>query len=96
MKKARSDLIYTQPFFGILALRLELIPTDEVDVMGTNGSAIFYNPSAVRELSQPMVLGVIAHEVLHCAFQHMFRRRHRNFDRWNRATYYDINDIILK
>jgi predicted metal-dependent peptidase len=96
MNKARSDLIYTQPFFGILALRLELVPTDQVDVMGTNGRAIFYNPPVIRELPQPMVLGVIAHEILHCAFQHMFRRRHRNMDRWNRATDYVINDILLK
>ena len=96
MNKARSDLVYTQPFFGILALRLELVETDQVDVMGTNGRAIFYNPSAIRELPQPMVLGVIAHEILHCAFQHMFRRRHRNMDRWNRATDYVINDILLK
>ena len=96
MNKARSDLIYTQPFFGILALRLKLVSTDQVDVMGTNGAAIFYNPSAVRALPQPMVLGIIAHEVLHCAFQHMFRRRHRNLDRWNRAADYVINDILLK
>jgi predicted metal-dependent peptidase len=96
MNKARSDLIYTQPFFGILALRLELIPTDEVDVMATNGCAIFYNPSVIRSLPQPQVLGVVAHEILHCAFQHMFRRRHRNMDRWNRATDYVINDILLK
>ena len=96
MKKARSDLIYTQPFFGILALRLELISTDQVDVMGTNGRAIFYNPSAIRDLPQPQVLGIVAHEILHCAFQHMFRRRHRNLDRWNRAADYVINDILLK
>ena len=96
MTKARSDLIYTQPFFGILALRLELIATDQVDVMGTDGRAIYYNPPVIRALQQPMVLGIVAHEILHCAFQHMFRRRHRNMDRWNRACDYVINDILLK
>lgn len=97
--KARGILISQQPFFGTLALRLKLTAIDDVNicpVMATDGRSLFYNPKAVMEMPQQQVLGVVAHEVLHCAFQHMFRRRHRNFQKWNKATDYVINSILLK
>jgi predicted metal-dependent peptidase len=96
--KARSELIRVQPFFGTLALRLEVKPIDhpKIPVMGTDGQSLWYNEKAVRDMPQPEVLGVMMHEVLHCAFQHMFRRRHRNKEKWNRACDYVINSIILK
>jgi len=64
--------------------------------MGTDGRKLFYNPAAVEKMPQPEVIGVVMHEVLHCAFQHMFRRRHRKHEKWNRAGDYVINGIILK
>jgi predicted metal-dependent peptidase len=47
-------------------------------------------------MPQQQVMGVVAHEVLHCAFQHMYRRRHRNHTKWNKATDYVINSILLE
>lgn len=98
LAKARSALIRVQPFFGTLALRLKIKAIDHPDipVMGTDGQTLYYNEKAVREMPQPEVIGVVMHEVLHCAFQHMFRRRHRDKDKWNRACDYVINSIILK
>ena len=96
MAKARSELVYLQPFFGTLALRLELVPTEKVDVMAVDGQHLFYNPKTVENMSQAMVIGVVAHEVLHCAFQHTFRRRHRRKEKWNEACDYVINAIILQ
>ena len=96
--KARSDLIFIQPFFGTLALRLRVIAIDspQIPVMGTDGSHLFYNPTTIAKMPQQLVMGVIAHEVLHCAFQHMFRRRHRDHSKWNQACDYVINSILLK
>lgn len=98
LAKARSELIRVQPFFGTLALRLAVkeINHPQVPVMGTDGETLWYNADAVRAMPQPEVLGVVMHEVLHCAFQHMFRRRHRKAEKWNRACDYVINSIILK
>lgn len=96
--KARSELIRVQPFFGTLALRLKVTEIDhpQIPVMGTDGRTLYYNAKAVRDMPQPEVLGVVMHEVLHCAFQHMFRRRNRKAEKWNRACDYVINQIILK
>jgi predicted metal-dependent peptidase len=99
MTKARGILISQQPFFGTLALRLKLTAIDDPNicpVMATDGKTLFYNSEAVKAMPQQQVLGVVAHEVLHCAFQHMFRRRHRNHKKWNKATDYVINSILLK
>lgn len=97
--KARGILISQQPFFGTLALRLKLQEIDDpsiCQVMATDGKTLYYNPTTVKAMPQQQVLGVVAHEVLHCAFQHMFRRRHRNAQKWNKATDYVINSILLK
>ena len=96
--KARSDLITTQPFFGTLALRLRLKETDDprCSVMGTDGKYLYYNRKAIRAMPQQQVMGVVAHEVMHCALQHMFRRRARNPEKWNRACDYVINSVLLK
>lgn len=96
--KARTELIRTQPFFGTLALRLKLCEIDSsiVPVMGTDGANLFYNADAVSKMSQPETIGVVMHEVLHCAFQHMWRRHHRNANKWNQACDYVINSIILE
>ena len=98
MTKARADLISIQPFFGTLALRLALAPIDhpEIPVMATDGVSLFYKPDAIKEMPQQQVMGVVAHEVLHCAFQHMYRRRYRDFEKWNKACDYVINAILLQ
>lgn len=96
MTKARTDLITLQPFFGALALRLKLVETDAVPVMGVDGKNLYYNKEKVEELPLVQVMGVIAHEVLHCALQHIFRRKRREHKKWNRSTDYVINAILLK
>jgi predicted metal-dependent peptidase len=96
--KARGTLINQSPFFGALALRLRLeaIDNPSIPVMATDGKTLYYNETAVKSMPQQQVMGVVAHEVLHCAFQHMYRRRHRNHTKWNKATDYVINSILLE
>lgn len=98
MQKARGDLVQGFPFFGLLALHLEIKETDDpsIGVMATDGKHIFYRPDVIKDMPQPYVLGIVAHEVLHCALQHVFRRRYRDPEKWNRAIDYAVNSIVLK
>jgi predicted metal-dependent peptidase len=98
MQKARGDLIQAYPFFGLLALSLELKETNDPDIpiMATDGRHLYYRPDIVKDTPQVFALGIVAHEVLHCALQHLFRRNHRNPEKWNRATDYAVNAIVLK
>lgn len=95
MRKARKDLLDLHPFFGVLALGLELKETTDCPVMAVDGVNLYYNPN-VSDLPHVQTIGVVAHEVLHCAFQHMFRRDTRDHQKWNMATDYVINSILLK
>lgn len=96
--RARTQLLFTQPFFGSLALMLRLreVPADDpvIQTMAVDGKYMFYNPKFVEKLSEAELIGVIAHEVLHCAFQHMTRRQARNPGLWNVAGDYAINAVL--
>ena len=91
MLKARAQLLMEQPFFGTLALRLKLVPSDETKTAATDGTRLIYNPKFIEKLSSPARKGLIAHEVMHCVWNHMTRRNNRDHDRWNIATDYAIN-----
>jgi predicted metal-dependent peptidase len=95
MTRARAALVMDHPFFGALALRLRLIPDASRDTAATDGQVIRYNPSYVDSLSDAQLRGVIAHEVLHCAAGHCWRRGNRNPRAWNVACDRAINHHVL-
>jgi predicted metal-dependent peptidase len=95
LTKARVQLLFQQPFFATLCLRLTLIP-GPVRTMATNGKVIYYNPTFVGSLTPEEVQGVLAHEVLHCALAHHCRRGSRRPRLWNVAADYAINPIVLQ
>jgi predicted metal-dependent peptidase len=95
LTKARVQLLFQQPFFATLCLRLTLIPA-EVPTMATNGRVIYYSPAFVDSLTPLELLGVLAHEVLHCALAHQCRRGSRKPRLWNVAADYAINPIVLQ
>ena len=94
--RARTNLVLTNEFFGVLALRLKLVPDPDFPTACTNGSEIRYNPKWIGKLPSKQIEGVLAHEVMHCAFLHMIRKGARNDGKWNAACDYNINDFLLK
>jgi predicted metal-dependent peptidase len=94
MVAARTNLLLSQPFLGALSLRLKLIETDSVPTAATDGVVLKYNPSFVDALTPAARQGLIAHEVLHCAEGHPWRRDGREPRRYNRAADYAINPIV--
>lgn len=93
--KARTHLMFDQPFFGSLALTLTMVEDSEIPTMCTDGKRIRYNPEFVQLHSLDEVKGVIAHEVMHVALQHMLRRGEYDKELWNIATDYAINQIVV-
>lgn len=92
MLKARAQLLMEQPFFGTLALRLKLVQDDEnCDTAATDGTRLIYNSKFIDKLDNVTRKGLIAHEVMHCVFNHMTRRQERDSKIWNIATDYAIN-----
>jgi len=95
--RARTVLLVSQPFYGTLALQLNLVelPDDHFcKTMAVDGKNMFYNPQFVLERKEDELVGVVAHEVSHCAYKHMTRRGHRDPIVWNMAGDYVINQDL--
>ncbi len=100
MKRARTKLVLDQPFFGTLALYLQVEENAQItSTMATDGKRLVYNPTWVEKVHKvegfEVIKGAVSHEVLHCALDHILRCGSRDQTYWNYATDYAIN-IILK
>jgi predicted metal-dependent peptidase len=96
LRKARIHLVQRAPFFGSLALHMNLkednsIPTTAVDPHNN----LIYNTEFVEKITFEETLGVVAHEVMHCALNVFGRRKGRDMMIWNMAHDYAINLLIL-
>jgi len=95
MRKARTSLILDHPFFGSLALQLELEDSKQVMTCAVDGKHLFYNCEFIDNLPMLEVIGVSAHEVMHVALMHHCRMDGRDYERWNRACDYAINPLLI-
>jgi predicted metal-dependent peptidase len=93
--RQRTELVLSQPFFGALALRLNVREDPSAKTFWVDGETLGYNPTYLESLSDLEVRGVVAHEVLHVANGHCWRQGARDRDRWNDACDYAINPIVL-
>jgi predicted metal-dependent peptidase len=96
MTKAKAQLVMDQPFFASLLLGMPMEEDNRIPTMATNGEWIKYNKKFMETLTLQQTLFILAHEVLHCVFQHMHRREARNHNKWNIAADYVINDLLVK
>lgn len=96
---ARSRLVLSKDacsaFFAALALRLEALPAWDVPTLATDGDRLLFNPEYALSLSEREVVGVVAHEVMHCALGHHARRGLREPMRWNIACDLAVNPVLL-
>jgi predicted metal-dependent peptidase len=95
--RARSQLIMHKNFWGYLACYLE--PKEDKNLLyktaGVDGKYLYYDPDFIRELDMEYLQGLIAHEVFHAAFSHVFRRGARDPFRWNWAADCVANSHLL-
>ena len=94
--KAKAALILDQPFFASILLSMPMIEDTNILTMATNGDEIRYNPKFLDTLGLPETVFVLAHETMHCVFQHMTRRGTRDHNKWNIAGDYVINDLLAQ
>lgn len=99
--RARTNLLVSNGFFGFLAMHLKLVEATEVhgqkiDTMAVDGVSMFYNPTWTLKLDERECEGVVAHEVMHCAFKHFTRRGSRDPMIWNIAGDHVINNDLTE
>jgi predicted metal-dependent peptidase len=83
------------PFFGTLALYARFIATDTIPTAATDGQDVYYNPEFMLSLAPAHLDGVLVHEVLHAALDHVFRRGARDAMRWNQSADIVVNGLIV-
>ena len=96
--RARVAMLLDAPFFGHIAMQLELIERENMTppTMGTDGYRLFYHPEFVASITEEQLKGVIAHEVGHLVLLHLTRRQSREQIRWNFACDFAVNDLVKK
>jgi len=88
---ARTSLVLESPFFGSLALHLELREDSTCQTAWTDGRVLAFNPAFIETLSHDVCTALVAHEVMHCAAGHPWRRDGRGMTPWNMACDMAIN-----
>lgn len=91
LTRARTQLILDHPFFGTLALRLPLVERIDIPTAAVDGKHIYYNPEFMAKHNSQQTKTILAHEVMHCVFDHISRKGDRNHRKWNQAGDYVIN-----
>ena len=92
--KAKAALILDQPFFASLLLSMPISEDNSIATLATDGESIIYNAEFLSNLSVNETIFVLAHETLHCALMHMYRRNDRDLNKWNIAADHVINDTL--
>ena len=95
MTKSRVRFLLTKPFYGTLAARLILTETTEMSTAATDGRRLLYNVEFVNRLTDSELDFLIAHEVLHCVYDHMGARGDRDPQVYNAACDYNINLTLV-
>ncbi|TDT44564.1 putative metal-dependent peptidase [Halospina denitrificans] len=92
----RLVLLTLQPFTAKLLMNLNLQPVvdDRLPTAGTDGETLFFNAEFMQRRSEEDQRFILAHEVWHCALGHFRRQLGRDHNRWNRATDYEINQLL--
>ena len=96
VRRHRSRLLINSPFYGGIGAELELVIDADCDTAWTDGKAIGFNPDFALRLSAENLTAVVAHEILHVAMRHNYRRGARDHDLWNVACDYAINSVLTR
>jgi predicted metal-dependent peptidase len=90
----KRNLLIGYPLFGSVISNLNFVSTDLVDTAATDGKVVLYNEAFLASLDKSEQMFVLAHEVCHVAFKHMYRKENKNIDVWNVATDAVINALL--
>ena len=94
---ARVGLLLRHPFFGNMATRLQIKECDEwCPTAATDGRNLYFNTEFFSKMTSKEIEFVIAHEILHCVFDHMTRREDRDPQLHNIACDYIVNNTLVR
>jgi len=94
---ARVGLLMRHPFFGNIATRLRIVAADEwLMTAAVDGRNLYFNTQFFNEMNNKEIEFVIAHEILHCVYDHLGRRGDRIPMLYNIAADYKVNNLLVR
>ena len=94
---ARVGLLMRHPFFGNMATRLRIVAADEwLMTAAVDGRNLYFNTQFFNEMNNKEIEFVIAHEILHCVYDHLGRRGDRIPMLYNIAADYKVNNLLVR
>ena len=98
---ARIGLLLRHPFFGNMATRLRIKSADDwCPTAAVDGKNLYFNTQFFNAMSNKEIEFVIAHEILHCVFDHLDRRKWQGRDLdplvSNIAQDYIVNNTLVR
>jgi predicted metal-dependent peptidase len=99
VSRSRLQLMLGHPFLANAVARFPVVNASDLewcDTMATDGYYIYVNSSFCDDLNEREIMGVLAHEVLHCILGHLDRRGERDRTVWGMAIDYATNALLLE
>lgn len=94
---ARVGLLLRHPFFGNMATRMKLVDaSDWCQTAATDFRNFYFNRDFFEKMTPRQVEFVVAHEILHCVYDHMSRRESRDPKIFNIACDYCVNGLLKR
>ena len=94
---ARVGLLLRHPFFGNMATRLKIQAADDwCPTAAVDGRNLYYNTQFFNKMNNKEIEFVIAHEILHCVFDHLERREDRDPMLYNISADYKVNNLLVR
>lgn len=96
LTKAKSKLLISHPYFGMLASRLKVEPSEKVSRFASNGKRFKYNPHYLETTTIDEIKFVLANCVMHHILAHQQRKAKRKGWLWQLATDIAINQMLIE
>lgn len=94
---ARVGLLLRHPFFGNMATRMKIVDaSDWLPTAATDFRHFYFNREFFEKLNPRQIEFVVAHEILHCVYDHMMRHEGREKQIWNIAADYKVNGLLKR
>jgi predicted metal-dependent peptidase len=98
----REKVLRKFPLLGVIMSHLKIVARGNLrdidgkplDTATTDGETIYYHPEFFSSLSDSEKIFILAHEILHIAFNHILRSKDRDQNLWGMATDAVINQIL--
>ena len=85
------------PFFGYLVAHLEdAVGEHTLENSSTDGQKVYWAEKYLTDLNTDDAKFVLAHQALHSALAHLWRRSGRDSDSWNLASDATVNAILFQ